>query len=180
RNLIRPSRRRTNHQGRQQLQPIRHRVYSLRSKTPNQRRKLPEKKGERPRHDRRKNAVSQLYVQRRETSGPGSENDAGRSENHLQPSISRTGYGRNHGARGFGGTSAVQLCSCDRHQGINGKAGSGRNWAMTRTTINSRHPHKTEQAAVSAEPIKAADGGLTPSKRDLVRGVWRGVKADGR
>jgi len=51
---------------------------------------------------------------------------------------------------------------------------------MTRTTINSRHPHKTEQAAVSAEPIKAADGGLTPSKRDLVRGVWRGVKADGR
>ncbi len=52
-------------------QPIRHRVCSLRSKTRNQRCRRPEKKGEKLHHDRRKSAVSQLYVQRRETSGPG-------------------------------------------------------------------------------------------------------------
>jgi len=35
--------------------------------------------------------------QRPEASGPGSEIDAGRNQDRLQPSISRTGYGRNHG-----------------------------------------------------------------------------------
>src|SRR5439155_26296839 len=61
-------------------------------------------------HDRRKCAVSQLYVQRRKTSGPRSEDDAGRSENHLQPPISRAGYGSNHGARSLWRTTAIQLC----------------------------------------------------------------------
>src|ERR1700687_1376856 len=94
----------------------------------------PKKKGETQSHDRNKSAVSQLYIKRRETSGPGSEDDAGRSENHLQPPISGTGHGRNHRARGFGGTSAVQPCSCNRDQGINRNARSGRNKTAIRTT----------------------------------------------
>jgi len=57
---------------RQRLQPIRHRVCSLRSKALNQRRTRPEKKEGKPYHDRCESAVSQLYIQRRETSGPGS------------------------------------------------------------------------------------------------------------
>jgi hypothetical protein len=95
-----------------------------------------EEEGETQSHDRNKSAFSQLYIQRRETSGSGSEDDAGRSENHLQPPISGTGHGRNHGARGFGGTSAVQLCSCNRDQGINRNARSGRNRTAIRTTAD--------------------------------------------
>ena len=62
--------------------------------------------------------VSQLYIQRRETSGPGSEDDAGRSKNHLQPSISRTGYGRNNGTRSLWRTIAVQLCESYRNKRV--------------------------------------------------------------
>ncbi len=114
----RRSRRRTNRQGRQRPQPIRHRVCSLHRKTPNHQRKQADKKGEKPHHDRGESTISQLYVQRRETSGPGSEDDAGRSENHLQPPISRTGYGRNHGARSFRRTIAVQLCESYWDKGV--------------------------------------------------------------
>jgi PRTRC genetic system protein E len=74
--------------------------------------------GEKLHHDRRKSAVSQLYVQRRETSGPGSEDDAGRSENHLQPPISRARHGRNHGARSLWGTTAIQLCESYWDEGV--------------------------------------------------------------
>jgi len=68
-----------------------------------------EKKGEKLHHDRSKSAVSQLYLQRCKTSGPGSEDDTGRSENHLQPSISRAGNRGRCRARNCGGASAVQL-----------------------------------------------------------------------
>src|SRR5580704_16423055 len=112
------SRRRTNPLGRQRPKPIPHRARSLRSKTSNQQRHRPDRKGEKPHHDRGKSAVSQVYVQRRETSGPGSEDEAGRSKNHLQPSISRTGYGRNHGARSLRRATAVQLCESYWDKGI--------------------------------------------------------------
>src|SRR6266404_2326869 len=118
RRLIQWSRRRTSHQGRQRPQPIRHRVCSLRSKTPNQRRRRAEKKGEKLHHDRHKSAVSQLHVQRGETSGPGSEDDAGRSKNHLQPPISRARHGRNHGARSLWRTIAIQLCESYWDEGV--------------------------------------------------------------
>src|SRR6266496_108961 len=118
RSLIPWSRRVTIRHGWQRPQPIRRRVCSRHSKTPKQRHKQLEKKGEQPHHDRRKSAVSQLYLQRRETSGPGSEDDAGRSENHLQPSISRTRYGRNHGTRIVWRTAAIQLCESYWDEGI--------------------------------------------------------------
>src|SRR6266404_3868897 len=49
---------------------------------------------------------------------PAAEDDAGRSENHLQPPISGTGHGRDHGTRTLWKTIAIQLCESYWDEGV--------------------------------------------------------------
>jgi len=91
---------------------------SLRSKTPTRQLRRPEKKEGKLRHDRCKSTFSQLYLQRCEASGSGSEDHAGRSENHLQPSIPRAGNRGRYRARNCGRASAVQLRQSDRDERV--------------------------------------------------------------
>jgi len=62
------------------------------------------------RHDRSKTLTSELHLQRCETSGSGSTNDARRGKESLQPSVSRTSHSRECRA-----ASGTPLALVDHH-----------------------------------------------------------------
>ena len=70
------------------------------------------------RHDRRETVISQLHLQRCQTSGSRSTNDARRSEEPLQPPIPRTRHSRDIRTRGVRRPDAVQLREGDRDEGL--------------------------------------------------------------
>src|SRR5579863_1371414 len=94
------------------------------------------------RHDRSKTLIPQFYLQRCETSRSRSENDGGRGEEPLQPSISRISNGRNYRTRGVRRADALQLRESYRDEGVAAKPAGIRS-AKTNRSRTTVSPSKT-------------------------------------